>query len=398
MATTLVVNPGSSSRKYALYRGGQSVLDFRFEDTNSGYEMCSQTSGTQQICEAIKKDDFTEAFARVVDAVEAYLFRVERGKKLDSVVIRIVAPGTFFQQHTVITDAYVRELKKREATAPLHIPIMLREVESARKYFKQASIIAASDSAFHSTMPPCAREYSIASEDAAQFDIYRFGYHGLSVASIVRRMHPLIGSQPEKMIVCHLGSGSSVTAVKNNKSVETTMGFAPATGLPMGSRAGDIDSAALLELMRVKHWRPADAEMYLNTKGGLLGIAKESDIRRLLDRRAQNDKAANQALNVFAYNIQKAVAAQTVALRGLDVLVLTATAATRSAQLRCLILEGLQHLGIQINNDRNDQLIGKDGVISARNSLVKVVVMRTDEMGEMAQIAEELVGKSKQSK
>jgi acetate kinase len=391
MATTLVVNPGSSSRKYALYRGGQSVLDFRFEDTNTGFEMCSQTSGTQQICEAIKKDDFADAFARVVDAVETYLFREERGKKLDSVVIRIVAPGTFFQRHAIIDETYVRELKKREPVAPLHIPIMLREVESARKHFKQAKIIAASDSAFHSTMPPCAREYSIAVADADQFDIHRFGYHGLSVASIVRRIHPLIGIQPERMIVCHLGSGSSVTAVKNDKSVETTMGFSPASGLPMGSRAGDIDSAALLELMRVKHWRPADAEMYINTNGGLVGIANESDIRRLLDRRAQNDATATHALNVFAYNIQKAVAAQTVALGGLDVLVFTATAAVRSSELRSIILRGLSHLGIQISKDRNDLLVGKDGVISMRNSAVKVVVMRTDEMGEMAQVATQVL-------
>ncbi|MBP6881669.1 MAG: acetate/propionate family kinase [Candidatus Pacebacteria bacterium] len=390
MATTLVVNPGSSSRKYALYRSGQAVLEFRFEDTNSGFEMCSQTMGTQQICEAIKKNDFTESFERVAEAVDAYLFREERGKKLDSVVIRVVAPGTFFQKHAIIDDAYVTELTKKAPMAPLHIPIILREVAFARKHYKQTKIIAASDSAFHSDLPPKAREYSIAVEDSNQLDIHRFGYHGLSVASIVRRIHPLIGQQPERLIVCHIGSGTSVSAVKNGKSVETTMGFAPATGLPMGSRAGEIDSAALLELMRVKHWRPADAEMYLNTSGGLAGIAKEADVRRLLDRRAQNDPVATHALDVFAYNIQKAIAAQTVALGGLDVIVLTATAAVRSSELRSLILGDLAHLGVQVSKDRNDLLVGKDGVISVRNSAVKVVVMRTDEMGEMAQVAERM--------
>lgn len=390
MATTLVVNPGSSSRKYALYRNGQPVLEFRFEDTNSGFEMCSQTSGTQQICEAVTKEDFAEAFTRVVDGVSAYLFREETGKKVDNVVIRVVAPGTFFQRHSIIDDVYVEELKKRMPTAPLHIPVILREVESARKQFKQAKIIAASDSAFHSEMPPRAREYSICLADVNQFDIHRFGYHGLSVASVVRRIHALIGQQPERMIVCHVGSGTSVTAVRNSKSVETTMGFAPATGLPMGSRAGDIDNAALLELMRVKHWRPADAEMYINTNGGLAGMARESDIRRLLDRSAQNDAVATHALNVFAYNIQKAIAAQTVALGGLDVIVLTATAAVRSSELRSLILQGLSHLGVQVSKDRNDLLVGKEGVISVRNSPVKVVVMRTDEMGEMAQVADRM--------
>jgi acetate kinase len=390
MATTLVVNPGSSSRKYALYRSGQPVLDIRFEDTNSGFEMCSQTSGTQQVCEAIKQTDFTDAFARVAEAVDTYLFREERGKKLETVVIRVVAPGTFFQRHSVVDDSYVDELKRREVAAPLHIPLILREVESARKHFKQAKIIAASDSAFHSEMPPHAREYSIVTADVNQFDLHRFGYHGLSVASVVRRLHSLIGQDPERLIVCHVGSGTSVTAVKNGKSVETTMGYSPSSGLPMGSRSGDLDNAALLELIRVKHWRPTEAEMYINTNGGLTGMAGESDIRRLLDRRAQNDATARHALDVFAYNIQKAVAAQTVALGGLDVLVLTATAAIRSSELRSLILHGLSHLGVQVSKDRNDLLVGKEGVISVRNSLVKVVVMRTDEMGEMAQVAERM--------
>ena len=189
------------------------------------------------------------------------------------------------------------------------------------------------------------------------------------------------------MIVCHIGNGTSVTAVKNQKSVETTMTFSPSSGLPMGSRAGDLDAAGLLELMRVKNMRPSEAEMYINTNGGLAGMAKDSDIRRLLDRRSQNDTAATHALNVFAYHIQKAVAAQTVALGGLDVLVLTATASIRSSELRGLVLRGLAHLGVHLSKDRNDMLVGKDGVVSVRNSPVKVVVMRTDEMGEMAQIA-----------
>jgi acetate kinase len=126
--------------------------------------------------------------------------------------------------------------------------------------------------------------------------------------------------------------------------------------------------------------------MYINTNGGLAGMAGEGDIRRLLDRRAQNDAVASHALDVFAYNIQKAIAAQSVALGGLDVIVLTATAATRSSELRSLVLDGLSHLGVQVSKDRNDMLVSKDGVISVRNSAVKVVVIRTDEMGEMSYV------------
>ncbi|MCD5381167.1 MAG: hypothetical protein LR008_01165 [Candidatus Pacebacteria bacterium] len=387
MGTALVVNPGSSSRKYALYSDGQSILEIRFEETNTGFEMCSQLAGVQQICESVKETDFSDSFAQVAEVVNSHLVRISAGKKLDSVAIRIVAPGTFFQKHTEINDEYIKNLKHHESAAPLHIPVIIREIESVKKHYPAVQMIAASDSAFHSEMPSRAREYSIAVEDANEFDVHKFGYHGLSVSSIVRRIHSVVGIDPERMIVCHVGNGTSVTAVKNGKSVETSMGFSPSTGLPMGSRAGDIDSAALLELMRVKNLRPREAEMYINTRGGLAGMAGDSDIRRLLDRRSKNDATATHALNVFAYNIQKEVAAQTVALEGLDVLVLTATAAIRSTELRSLILSGLSHLGIQISKDRNDLLIGKDGVISVRNSQIKVVIMKTDEMGEMAQVA-----------
>lgn len=389
MGTTLVVNPGSSSRKYALYRDGQLVLELRFEDTNSGFEMCSRIAGAQQVCEAIQPDDFKQSFDLVAEKVGGYLFRESIGK-LECVVIRVVAPGTYFQQHREITGEYIANLKQQETKAPLHVPIVLREIAGAQKYFRQAKIIAASDSVFHRDMPARAREYSIPAVDSEQHDIHRFGYHGLSVASIVRRIHSLIGRDPERMIVCHIGNGTSVTAVLHGKSVETTMGFSPMSGLPMGSRAGDLDSAALIELMRLKHWRPQDAEMYINTSGGLAGMSGEPDIRRLLDRRAQNDALATKALDVFVYNIQKAIAAQTVALGGVDVLVLTATASVRSAELRALILKDLSHLGLVYSEDRNLMFVGKDGVLSARNSPAKIVVMRTDEMGEMAHLANQL--------
>ncbi len=390
MATTLVVNPGSSSRKYALYQDGQLIIELQFEDTHAGFEFCEKTIKTQQICESITQSDFANAFEKVAEEVERHLFHIGTPQRLDAVSIRVVAPGSYFQQHRLIDEQYLVELKKREVSAPLHVPVMLREIKEIKKHFPHTALVGASDSAFHCQMPSRAREYSIAREDIEQFDVHRFGYHGLSVASVVRRIHAVIGRDPDRMVVCHVGNGTSVTAVKQGQGVETSMGFAPGSGLPMGSRAGEIDTAALLELMRIKHWRPSEAEMYINSSGGLAGMSGDSDIRRLLDRRAKHDDVASHALDVFAYHIQKEIAAQTVALGGLDVLVLTATASVRSAELRKLILAGLAHLGIQLSDDRNDLHVGKDGVISVRNSPVKVVVMRTDEMGEMAYIAEQL--------
>jgi acetate kinase len=156
----------------------------------------------------------------------------------------------------------------------------------------------------------------------------------------------------------------------------------------MGSRAGDIDSAALLELMRVKNFGPSEMGMYLNTNGGLMGLAGESDIRQLLDKRSQKDAVSTQALEVFSYNIQKAIASQTVTLGGVDVLVLTGTALVDSPELRSLVLSNLSHLGTRVSDIRNNSIVGKSGVISVRGSLVKVVVIKTNEMAEMDFIAE----------
>lgn len=394
MGTTLVVNPGSSSKKYALYSDGVLQLETRFENTESGFEGCLQVSGSQQVCQPIKQEEFDSAIERVAQEVTTFTAS-RRLAAVGEVVVRVVAPGTFFQSHATIDDAYVAELRKRELSAPLHVPTILREIVSIKKYFPDVALMAASDSAFHAELPARSREYSLPPADADRFDIHRFGYHGLSIASIVRRIHPLIGLDPEKMVVCHIGNGVSVTAVKSGRSVDCTMGFSPNTGLPMGSRGGDIDTAALLELMRVKNLRPAEADMYLSSSCGLQGLFGESDIRHLLERRAQTDTVAAHTLEVFAYSIQKAIAAATISLGGLEVLVLTATAAVRSSELRSLILGGLKHLGVEINQERNDFYVGKDGVVSVRNSPVKVVVMRTDEMGEMVRVAKELSTRNK---
>ena len=346
-------------------------------------------SGTRHDCESVTESDFKSSSSYVAEAVESYLENETEQTKLDCIVVRVVAPGTYFQRHAEIDKEYLKQLEKSALSAPLHTPAIIEEIKQLQKAFKNIPLIAASDSFFHRNMPAKARDYSLPEVDSDKFDIYRFGYHGLSVASIIRRIHPLIGRDPERVVVCHVGSGTSVTAVKKGWSVETTMGFSPSSGLVMGSRAGDLDGSALLELMRVKNLELREALTYINQRGGLVGLAEESDIRHLLDRRAHHDPVATGAIDTFVYGIQKAVAAQTVALGGLDVLVLTATAAVRSIELRRLILAGLTHLGLQVSDDRNNLLVGKDGLISTRNSAVKVVVMQTDEMGEMLGIAKQ---------
>jgi len=387
MGTTLAINPGSSSKKYALYRDGAMALELVFESATDGFESCTTRRGEQQSCESLTREQFDAAFLHVVKACKEYC---EREKvAVDTIAVRVVAPGTAFQKHSVVDDAYLALLKERESLAPLHIPAIIEEIKSARAAFPKVRIVAASDSAFHATLPPVAREFSIARVDATECDIHRFGYHGLSVSSVMNRLHPVIGQEFERVVVCHIGSGVSVTAVKRGVSVDTTMGYSPVSGVPMSTRASDLSADALLHLMRERNMKVSEATVYLNNHGGLFGLAGDSDIRHLLARRAQRDETAVTALSLFAYHIQKAIVAATVSLQGIDALIFTGTAGFRSAELRSLIAAQLAYLGIQIDTDKNDLHVGKEGVIGDHAAPVKVVVVRTDEMREISRVAEQ---------
>ena len=386
MGTTLVINPGSSSKKYALYHNGQAVLDMAFEANGSSYDLYLKQSSTQVISESISETDFTGALKRVAHEVKKYT--VSNKLTLTAICVRIVAPGTLFQKHTVVDDGYLSHLRDKELMAPLHIPHIIREIKGCHEWFPDTKIIAVSDSAFHASLPFVAREFSLQREESAALDIHRFGYHGLSVASVAHRIHTVTGSDSARMIVCHIGNGVSITALKNGISVETSMGYSPVSGVAMGSRSGDLDPGALIEIMRVKNLRPSEATVYINSSGGLRGLCGDTDIRRLLDRRAHGDVAAKNALDFFLYQIQKFIAASTVSLGGVDTIVFTGTAGVRSAELRSLIVKNISYFGIEIDEEKNDNHVGKEGVISKKNSVVKVVVMRTDEMGEMARVAQ----------
>lgn len=382
MALTFVVNPGSVSKKYALFQERAPVLQFVFEHTVSGFEVCVHAGDGLQQCSSITQEEYQDSFTRVSIEVQRYLSMHQC--TLDTVAVRVLAPGRQFQQHQAIDDAFVFALRQQEFSMPLHVPFILQEIQNCKQTFADTPMVAISDSAFHQTLPQRARDFSIDRSDAETYDIYRFGYHGLSVASVIRRIHPVTGNNPSRTIVCHVGGAVSVTSVKDGKSVDTSMGYSPSSGLPMGSQVGDIDPGGLLQLMRAKNLKPSEASMYLHSKGGLYGLAETSDIRQLLDRRSRGDATAKQALDLFIFHIQKAIAAATVSLGGVDMLVLTGTACTRSSELRRFLLQDLAYLGMDIDIDRNDVLVGQDGVCSTQKSKVKVATIRTDEMGEMA--------------
>ena len=385
MAVTLIVNPGSSSKKFALYRENISVLNSHVERSQDGFETCVFIDGVQQKCEPVNRHKFNESLFKFLEDAESCKI-ITALSEVTQVAVRVVAPGTFFQSHREINDDYIKRLKDQQSFAPLHIPHVLSEIEIIKKILPQARIISASDSAFHATIPDYIRQYSIKKEDSKKHDIYRFGYHGLSVSSVVRRIHAVTGVDSKRTIICHIGSGVSITATKDYRSFDTTMGYTPGNGLLMGSRAGDLDAGALLALMKIKNFKPVDAETYIQSDGGLRGLTGESDLRFHIDKRAKGDKDAGEAVSAFVYHVQKAIGGYMAVLGGLDMLVFTATAGERSSTLRTLIVEELKGLGIELDADKNELCVSRDGVISKSGAQIKVVVIKTDESDEILRI------------
>jgi len=386
MTTTLIISPGNAVKKYALYQHGACIAQWRFARTVDRYEVCTLYQGAQQVCEKISFTSYTASLRQVLDTAlrEKHIALLQ---DITVVAVQIVAPGTFFQKHSIIDTTYMQRLRSREATAPLYIPHTVRELEQLSQELPEATVIGVSDSAFHAAMPAVARTYGIAAEDTYQYDIHRFGYQGIACASVWRRVPTVLGHTPHRCIIAHVGTALSMTAVQHGKSIDTTMGFSPASGLIMGSRAGSIESGALLELMRVRNLSLFDAQSYVAVQSGLTGLVGEADFRHILDRVASGDTEAKTALDIVTYHFQTQLGAYAVALGGLDTIVLTGAAMERSSDMRSRFLASLEWFGIKLDNTINDTLGRQGGVISLPNSSVQVVVITSNEIAEMHHVA-----------
>ena len=382
MAFTLVINPGSSSKKFALFEGTTLILDAYVERSDEGFLMCSIVGGVQQACDVLDTKAYKNSLKNFLKLAELSEYKV-KAEDITRVALRVVAPGTYFQKHQLITKEYEDKLRANSDLAPLHIPHVLQEVETVRHFLPEAKLIGVSDSAFHAALPEVARRYSLPKADASELDMYRFGYHGLSVSSVMRRSVRVVGQSFSKVIVCHIGSGVSVTALKDGVSVDTSMGYAPGSGVIMGSRSGDVDAGALLTLMQQKHLKPNDAQVYLQTQGGLRALGGESDLRLLLERKSRGDEAATIAIEAFVYHLQKTIGAYSAILGGVEAIFLTATAAERSSALRSILMRPLGSIGITLDENQNQLCVSRDGIISAKDSKVLVAVIKTAEAEEL---------------
>jgi acetate kinase len=391
-----ITNIGSASKKYALYVNGVCALSAHFETENGTFIVTIRTgavgglSRTEEAKRTISDTEFTNAAEYIVSELVSRGI-VASANDITTLGLRVVAPGAYFAEHRVIDTNYRERLQNARAEEPLHLGAVLDELDRLTRVFGTTPIVGISDSVFHASMPEHARVYAIPEAARTGLDIARFGYHGLSLASVVRKLGTLAGSVPEKVVVCHLGSGSSIVALKNGVSIDTSMGFSPLEGVPMATRVGDIDAGALIRLARPRAGYagldPDALEQYLYTECGLLGLSGTSaDMRELIELEKNGDVRARLAIDVLVYRVKKYIGALASALNGLDMLVFSATIGERSSIIRSRVCSNLEYLGISINEDKNAALTSREGMFHADDSRVRVAVVATDEAEEMALI------------
>ncbi len=387
----LVTNPGSSSRKYALYRGDELVCSLHFE-----------MEGKNVVC-TIKNADgsrkkLEEGFSKLTDTVKYVKDILDRegyigdSVKLSAIIARVAATGDYFAEDHLVDEECLKRLDEGKKRAPLHVPVIAAEIEECVKTFDGTPVVTISDSHFHHTRDDVHKYYAIDRELADRAEIKRYGYHGLSMGSVAEYLKSA-NLLSEKMVVCHIGSGSSLTALLDGKSFDTTMGCTPLEGVMMATRCGDIDPAAALAIGRELQLEGEDLEQYLNKQCGLKGVTGETDdMREVLSLRDDGDPKAKLAYEMYIYRIQRAIGQLSASLHGIDALVFTATIGERNAEIRRDIVAGLGYLGLKIDDTKNDDGLGdsRHALISATDSK-PIYVIQTDETGEMIRRAKLLL-------
>jgi len=376
----LAINLGSTSKRYSLFFEGESIFELFMQKKGKEYFVSAKYENVEDEIK-IPESEFKNSVKFIKDSLIEFKI-IEKINEISAVGIRVVASGEYFLKNKIIDSNYQRELEKNVNDAPLHIKPVLSELNQLKRELPSIKIVGISDSTFHYPLPDKSKNYAIPLKDAKKYGIYRQGFHGLSVASSMRYLKNF-KSLKDKTIVCHLGGGCSIVAIKNGKTIDTSMGLTPLEGILGSTRSGDIDSGALIHLSRKLGYNLSDMESYLNNKSGLYGITGSEDMRVILSKSKKGDKDAKLAIEIFIYRVQKYIGAYFVAIGGLDCLVFTGAMGKGSQYIRKKICESLGILGVDIDLNKNKELDDKEGFIQSNKSKVKVVLINPREMDEV---------------
>lgn len=382
----LVINAGSSSLKYQLINIETEEVLAKGNVERIGIQGGALTHKAGGKTFVIEKEikDHTEAIQLVLnELIDGEAGVIRSMDEIDAVGHRVVASGEAFKKTTLVTDEVMKTMDEIAELAPLHNPAAIKGVNACRAVMPDKKMALVFDTSFHATMPDYAYLYAIDYDDYKTYQVRKYGAHGTSHKYVSQAAADYLGKKPEdlKIITCHLGNGSSISAVKGGKCIDTSMGFTPLAGVPMGTRSGDIDAAAVEFLCNKKGMDIHEALVYLNKKCGMLGVSGvSSDYRDLTAAAKEGNYRAQLALNMFTYACKKYVGAYMAALGGLDAVVFTAGVGENTPHIRASVLADMQAFGIEIDAKKNEYK--NDGAIheiSADTSKVKVLVIPTNE-------------------
>lgn len=315
-------------------------------------------------------------------------------KEIDAVGHRVVHGGEKFNKSVLINDEVIEKIKECYDVAPLHNPVNMAGIDAITELMPGVPQVAVFDTAFHQTMPAEAYMYALPYELYTKYSVRRFGFHGTSHRYVARRVCDFLGVpyENQRIITCHIGNGGSITAVKDGKSIDTSMGLTPVEGLMMGTRVGDVDPGALTFIMDKEHLDTKQLSNLINKMSGVLGISGiSSDMRDIDAAIAEGNERAKLALDMYIYRIIKYIGAYTAVLNGVDIIVFTGGVGENQQPLRKAVCEHLSYLGVKIDDAVNASSRGEEKVISAADSKVKVVVIPTDEELMIARDTEAIV-------
>jgi len=394
----LVINAGSSSIKYQLYKMpaasilAKGIVERIGEDHSKLTHSCNGKKHTTDV----KAADHEQGIHVILQTlIDKQIGAIKAVSEIEAVGHRVVHGGEEFTGSVVIDDKVIASIKKFTDLAPLHNPPNLTGIKAALYNLPDAVQVACFDTAFHTTIPQVAYLYALPYEIYEKYRVRRYGFHGTSHRYVARKYAQIIGKEKYdvSVITCHLGNGCSITAVKNGKSIDTSMGLTPLEGVVMGTRSGDFDPAVIFYLNE-KGYSLQELNNICNKKSGLFGISgKSNDMRNLIDLAQKGDIRAKLAIDIFCYRIKKYIGAYAALLPALDAVIFTGGIGENAVEIREQICADLHQLGITIDKQKNAATIAKEGRISADNSKVALYVIPTDEEAAIAKDTFELAEK-----
>ena len=383
----LVLNSGSSSLKFQLFsmpeatilcsglieRIGFKDAKFKFKTEKDTIEVVTPILNHKIGLELLSKQLLNKDTGIIKSTDD-----------IDIVGHRVVHGGKYFSDTTEITAKVKEKIKALSSLAPLHNPPNLEGIEVAEAIFPNAKQVAVFDTAFHQSIPKHAYKYAIPNEFLEKHHIRLYGFHGTSHKYVSEKAIEYLGKENSKIITIHLGNGCSMTAIKDGKSIEHTLGFSPVSGLIMGTRSGDIDPAIIFHLAEKFGYSLKEINTILQKKSGMLGLTGHSDLREIEAKALEGDKDCQLALYMNAYRIKKYIGSYTAIMNGLDAIVFTAGIGENSPSMRERICEDLDYLGISIDAEKNKVRPSILTDVSAKYSKVKVLIIPTNEELEIA--------------